>query len=117
MSLRFFNAGWSEAVQQDTPPALGALPTLKWMRGLIIDCGCFGGAQANPIGLAILGALGPVGDFLSKEKADLVTIVRDIILFGMAVHLFFVRSIFSLDNLRQRANRDQGSGIRDRNRY
>lgn len=82
--------------------------TQAWLRGLIIDCGCFGGAQANPIGLAILGALGPVGDFLSKEYADPPTIIRDLVLLGMAVHLFFVRSIFSLDNLRARsAARDQ----------
>jgi uncharacterized membrane protein YphA (DoxX/SURF4 family) len=77
--------------------------TQAWIRGLIIDCGCFGGPQANPVGLAILGALGPVGDFLSKEYADPPTIIRDLVLLGMAVHLFFVRSIWSLDNLRARS--------------
>lgn len=77
--------------------------TQAWLRGLNIDCGCFGGPQANPVGLAMLGALGPVGDFLSKEQADLPTIIRDVVLLAMAVHLFFVRSIFSLDNLRARS--------------
>ena len=77
--------------------------TQAWLRGLNIDCGCFGGPQANPVGLAILGALGPVGDFLSKEQADLPTIIRDVVLLAMAVHLIFVRSIFSLDNLRARS--------------
>jgi uncharacterized membrane protein YphA (DoxX/SURF4 family) len=85
--------------------------TQAWLRGLNIDCGCFGGAQANPIGLAILGALGPVGDFLAKEQADFPTVVRDVVLLGMAVHLFFVPSIFSLDNLRAR------SAARDDARY
>lgn len=79
--------------------------------GDLIDCGCFAtGANANPVGVTILKALGPVGDFLAHEKADAVTIARDLVFLLMSVHLMFVPTIFGLDNLR---NRGQGSGVRD----
>ena len=73
-----------------------------WLRGLNIDCGCFGGAQSNSIGVAILTALGPVGDYLGHETAGPATIIRDVVLLLMGVHLIFVPSIFSIDNLRNR---------------
>ena len=76
-----------------------------------LACGGLGGPRGDPVGGAMLGALGPVGDFLGKEQADLPTIIRDVLLLAMAVHLFFVRSIFSLDNLRAR------SAARDDARY
>ncbi len=77
--------------------------TSAWLRGLDISCGCFGGAQANGLGLALLKALGPIGDYLANEKANLETILRDVVLTLMGVHLVFVPTIFSLDRLRQRA--------------
>lgn len=76
--------------------------TSAWIRGLDISCGCFGGAEANGLGLTIMRALGPIGDYLANERANLETIVRDIVLVLMGLHLFFVPSLFSLDNLRQR---------------
>jgi hypothetical protein len=36
LSLRFTAPTWMEPIAQDTPPALGALPTLKWVYGPII---------------------------------------------------------------------------------
>ncbi len=78
--------------------------TQAWLRGLQIDCGCFGGAQGNSIGLAILQALGPVGDYLGHETAGPGTIIRDVVLFLMGLHLFLVPSIFSIDRLRSRAS-------------
>jgi uncharacterized membrane protein YphA (DoxX/SURF4 family) len=77
--------------------------TSAWMRGLDISCGCFGGAEANSIGLGLMTALGPIGDYLANERANLETIVRDFVLMLMGIHLFFVPSIFSLDRLRQRS--------------
>jgi uncharacterized membrane protein YphA (DoxX/SURF4 family) len=76
--------------------------TQAWLRGLQIDCGCFGGAQGNSVGLAILKALGPIGDYLGHETAGPATIIRDVILFLMGLHLFFVPSIFSIDRWRRR---------------
>jgi uncharacterized membrane protein YphA (DoxX/SURF4 family) len=76
--------------------------TQAWLRGLNIDCGCFGGAQTNALGAAILTALGPIGDYLGHETAGPATIIRDVVLLLMGVHLFFVPSIFSIDNLRNR---------------
>ncbi len=82
--------------------------TSAWLRGLDISCGCFGGAEANSIGFGLMKALGPVGDYLANERANLETIARDFVLMLMGVHLFFVPSIFSLDRLRQRsANADE----------
>ncbi len=78
--------------------------TQAWLRGLQIDCGCFGGAQGNSVGLAILKALGPIGDYLGHETAGPATIIRDLVLFLMGLHLFLVPSIFSIDRLRSRAN-------------
>jgi uncharacterized membrane protein YphA (DoxX/SURF4 family) len=76
--------------------------TQAWLRGLDIDCGCFAGAEANSLGLGIMRALGPVGDYLANEKANLETILRDVVLMLMGLHLVFVPTIFSIDNLRHR---------------
>ncbi|MEO8285866.1 MAG: MauE/DoxX family redox-associated membrane protein [Chloroflexota bacterium] len=78
--------------------------TQAWLRGLNIDCGCFGGAETNAMGLALVNALGPIGTYLATEKAGPETIIRDIIFILMGVHLFFVPTIFALDNLRSRHN-------------
>ncbi|MGA7730716.1 MAG: MauE/DoxX family redox-associated membrane protein [Chloroflexia bacterium] len=77
--------------------------TSAWLRGLDISCGCFAGAEANSLGLGILRGLGPIGTYLADEKANLETILRDVVLVLMGVHLVFVPTIFSLDRLRQRA--------------
>jgi uncharacterized membrane protein YphA (DoxX/SURF4 family) len=76
--------------------------TSAWLRGLDIDCGCFAGAEANSLGLGIMRALGPVGDYLANERANLETIARDVVLTLMGLHLVFVPTIFSIDNLRHR---------------
>ncbi len=72
------------------------------VRGIAADCGCFAGGSGNPMGVAVIRALGPVGTFLSNEQADWGTVLRDVILLAMAVHLFLVPSIFSIDALRRR---------------
>src|SRR5262249_2238176 len=36
ITVRFSNPGWPETIQQDSAPALGALPTFKWVSGPII---------------------------------------------------------------------------------
>jgi uncharacterized membrane protein YphA (DoxX/SURF4 family) len=76
--------------------------TQAWLRGLDIDCGCFAGAEANSLGLGIMRALGPVGTYLANEKANLETIIRDVVLTLMGLHLVFVPTIFAIDNLRHR---------------
>jgi uncharacterized membrane protein YphA (DoxX/SURF4 family) len=76
--------------------------TQAWLRGLQIDCGCFGGAQGNSLGLGILSAMGPVGDYLGHETAGPGTIIRDIVLMLMGVHLFLVPTILSVDSIRNR---------------
>ena len=76
------------------------------VRGLDISCGCFGGPTSNPIGLAAMQALGPVGVFLANEKADIPTIIRDVVLVMMAAHLFFFPTIFAIDNWRNRRNQE-----------
>lgn len=76
--------------------------TSAWLRGLDISCGCFGGAETNSLGLALLNALGPIGTYLANERANLETILRDTVLTLMGIHLVFVPTIFSLDRLRQR---------------
>jgi putative oxidoreductase len=81
--------------------------TQAWIRGLQIDCGCFGGAQSNSVGLAIMTALGPIGEYLGHETAGPGTIIRDVVLLLMGLHLFFVPSIFSLDNLRNRGKYEE----------
>jgi len=73
-----------------------------WARGLDINCGCFAGPDGNPLGLALVGMLGPVGTWLQNEKAGPEAVIRDSVLLLMAVHIFLVPSIFSLDNLRNR---------------
>jgi uncharacterized membrane protein YphA (DoxX/SURF4 family) len=80
--------------------------TQAWVRGLDINCGCFGGpmsadASTTPAARAIIGAMGPVGTFLTNEKADLMTIGRDLVLLLMSIHLMLVPSVFSIDQLRQ----------------
>jgi uncharacterized membrane protein YphA (DoxX/SURF4 family) len=77
--------------------------TSAWLRGLDISCGCFAGAEANSLGLGLLQALGPIGTYLADEKANLETILRDVVLTLMGLHLVFVPTIFSLDRLRQRS--------------
>ncbi len=74
--------------------------TQAWLRGLDINCGCFGGPDSNALGKSILTALGPVGTFLTDEKAGPVTVVRDVVLFLMSLHLIFVPTIFSIDHWR-----------------
>ena len=59
------------------------------------------------IGVALLTALGPIGDYLGHETAGPATIIRDVVLLLMGVHLFFVPSIFSIDNLRNRNRSDE----------
>ncbi|HEX8228875.1 MAG TPA: DoxX family protein [Chloroflexia bacterium] len=80
--------------------------TQAWVRGLDINCGCFGGpmgadASTTPAARAIIGAMGPVGVFLTNEKADLMTIGRDLVFLLMSIHLILVPSVFSIDQLRQ----------------
>jgi uncharacterized membrane protein YphA (DoxX/SURF4 family) len=84
--------------------------TQAWVRGLDINCGCFGGplgqdASTTPAARAIIGAMGPVGVFLTNERADLMTIGRDLVLLLMSIHLILVPSVFSVDQLRQRSRR------------
>ncbi len=72
-------------------------------RGLDPDCGCFaGGGGANPLGVAAVRALGPVGTFLTNEKVGVGSIARDLVFLLMSLHLIFVPTIFALDNLRHR---------------
>src|SRR5688572_27988454 len=78
-----------------------------WARGLDINCGCFAGPDGNPLGLALVGMLGPVGTWLQNEKAGPEAILRDTVFLLMAVHIFLVPSIFSLDNLRNRNRQDE----------
>jgi uncharacterized membrane protein YphA (DoxX/SURF4 family) len=73
-----------------------------WAKGLTIDCGCFGGPQVNPLGAAMVGALGPVGDFLAHEQVGLGSILRDGIFLLMSLHLIFVPTVFAVDNWRNR---------------
>jgi uncharacterized membrane protein YphA (DoxX/SURF4 family) len=75
-----------------------------------IACGCFAtGPGANALGDAVMKSLGPVGKFLSNEKADAQTIVRDLLFLLMAVHLVFIPTVFGLDALR-RKGRESGGG-------
>ncbi|MEO6456660.1 MAG: DoxX family protein [Chloroflexia bacterium] len=80
-----------------------------WARGLDINCGCFAGPDGNPLGLALVGMLGPVGTWLQNEKAGPEAVIRDTVLLLMAVHIFLIPSIFSLDNLRNRYRQDEVS--------
>ena len=72
-------------------------------RGLLINCGCVAtGPQSNALGAAVVNALGPVGKFLTAEKADATSIIRDGVFLLMAVHLMLVPTVFGIDNLRRR---------------
>lgn len=71
-------------------------------RGLSPDCGCFSGPNGNPLGLAVLNALGPLGTFLTGGEADLPTTIRDLVFLLAALHLIFVPTVFSLDSWRAR---------------
>ncbi len=87
--------------------------TQAWVRGLDINCGCFGGPlgadmSTTPAARAIIGAMGPVGTFLTNEKADLMTIGRDLVLLLMSIHLILVPGVFSIDQLRQRGRQHAG---------
>jgi hypothetical protein len=75
-------------------------------RGLDPNCGCFVGAQGNPLGDAAIRALGPIGKWLTDEKVGPGSIIRDVVFLLMSVHLLFVPTVWGLDNLR---NRGQGS--------
>ena len=89
--------------------------TQATIRGLNINCGCVAtGPNANPISEAILNVLGPIGKYLTNEKADWQTIIRDAVFLLMAVHLVFVPTVFGLDNLRGR-NREPETGSWDDN--
>ena len=55
---------------------------------------------------AAIRALGPVGKWLTDEKVGPGSITRDVVFLLMAVHLWFVPSVFSLDSLRARAAED-----------
>ncbi len=71
-------------------------------RGLSPDCGCFSGPNGNPLGLAVLHALGPLGTFLTGGEADLPTVIRDLVFLLAALHLMFVPTVFSVDSWRTR---------------
>jgi len=73
-------------------------------RGLTPDCGCFAGASASQVGTAVVHMLGPVGTFLTTEQSGWAAVIRDLVFLLMAVHLFFVPTVFSLDGLRRRVN-------------
>jgi len=74
-------------------------------RGLSPDCGCFAGAAtSNPVGQAVMNALGPVGTLLSTERVGPDSLARDLIFLLMSVHLVIVPSIFSVDNWRRRSH-------------
>jgi len=77
-------------------------------RGLSPDCGCFAGvATSNPVGQAVMNALGPVGTLLSTEKVGPDSLVRDLIFLAMSIHLILVPSIFSIDNWRSRQHAEE----------
>lgn len=81
--------------------------TQAWFRGIDANCGCFNAAGGNTdfvaqFYLGLMGALGPVGDFLKDEKIGPVPVIRDLIFLLMALHLIFVPTTFSLDDLRRR---------------
>ena len=59
------------------------------------------------LSLAILTALGPIGDYLGHDTAGPSSIIRDLVLLLMGVHLIFVPSIFAVDNLRNRGRYDE----------
>jgi uncharacterized membrane protein YphA (DoxX/SURF4 family) len=80
------------------------------MRGLEFNCGCVAGPAAaagsgvNPLGLALVQALGPIGKFLTEETVGLGSIARDVVFLLMAVHLVLVPTVFSVDSWRRRRN-------------
>jgi uncharacterized membrane protein YphA (DoxX/SURF4 family) len=74
-----------------------------WARGIEADCGCFAGGGSTPsFAENVMAALGPVGAFLSDAQIGPVPLLRDAIFLLMAVHLFFVPTVWSLDQLRNR---------------
>jgi len=77
------------------------------LRGLSPDCGCFVGAQGNPVGLAVVNALGPLGTFLTTEQAGVGAVIRDLVFLLMAVDLWFVPTIFAVDQLRSRGQDEE----------
>jgi uncharacterized membrane protein YphA (DoxX/SURF4 family) len=77
-------------------------------RGLDINCGCVAagppgaaGPTANPLGLALVQALGPIGTFLTTEKVGLESIIRDVIFLLMAIHLVLVPTTLGVDSWRR----------------
>ena len=83
------------------------------LRGLDPNCGCVAGAEGNPLGNAMVAALGPIGDWLTNERVGLGSIARDVVFLLMALHLWFVPTIWGVDWLRSRGSgvRGQGSGL------
>lgn len=75
-----------------------------WARGIEADCGCFAGGEGATPTFAenIMKSLGPVGSFLSDAQIGPVPIIRDLIFLLLAIHLFFVPTVWSLDQLRNR---------------
>jgi putative oxidoreductase len=72
-------------------------------RGLDPNCGCFAGAAGtNPWGEAMIQALGPIGTYLANERIGPEIIIRDFVFLLMSIHLWFVPTVFGLDNLRKR---------------
>ncbi len=72
-----------------------------WARGIAVDCGCFGGATITPIGAALISALGPLGTWLTNEELGLEIMVRDGVMFLMALHLVFVPTVWGIDPWRR----------------
>jgi putative oxidoreductase len=79
-----------------------------WARGIEADCGCFAGAAGAEPSFAetVIGALGPVGAFLNDAQIGPTPLIRDALFLLMALHLFFVPTVWSLDQVRARQNDD-----------
>ena len=76
-------------------------------RGVDLNCGCFAGPvgaagpTVNPLGLALVQALGPIGTYLTTEKAGLESILRDVVFLLMALHLIVVPTTLGIDSWRR----------------
>jgi uncharacterized membrane protein YphA (DoxX/SURF4 family) len=64
-----------------------AAMTQAMARGLTLDCGCFG----NTLGLSAF-----------RDSVSVGTIIRDVIWLLLAVHLFFIPGIWTIDALRRK---------------
>lgn len=75
------------------------------LRGLEPACSCsVTGDEANPLGTAILSALGPVGGILADDTFSPGVFARDFTFLLLSAYIFFVPSAWALDNLRRRRN-------------